>query len=180
MACWVAAAMHLLLLCNAAAAARAAVALFAAVDGTTPLPPRLSLAEAAAATGTGDYDDGTTGDKGSQAIVGSPIVAGAMNDRLRALTSSFAIAIGKKLDYCIKDTYVRAASSFLFVFLACIALYIYIYYIINMYICRETEWNQAFDFSKDTTFLTNCMKETKGTYVSVRIYIYMYVYHMYK
>ncbi|XP_066319816.1 ABC transporter G family member 28-like isoform X2 [Miscanthus floridulus] len=130
MACWVAAAMHLLLLCNAAAAARAAVALFAAVDGTTPLPPRLSLAEAAAAIGTGDYDDGTTGDKGSQAIVGSPIVAGAMNDRLRALTSSFAIAIGKKLDYCIKDT--------------------------------ETEWNQAFDFSKDTTFLTNCMKETKG------------------
>ena len=160
--------MHMLLLCNAAAAARAAVALFAAVDGTTPLPPRLSLAEAAAA-GAGDYDDGTTGDKGSQAIVGSPIVAGAMNDRLRALTSSFAIAIGKKLDYCIKDTYVRAASSFLFVFLACIALYIYIYYIINMYICRETEWNQAFDFSKDTTFLTNCMKETKGTYLRICI-----------
>lgn len=128
MACWVAAAMHLLLLCNAAAAARAAIALFAAVDGTTPLPPRLSLAEATAAAGTGDYDDGTTGDKGSQAIVGSPIVAGAMNDRLRALTSSFAIAIGKKLDYCIKDTYVRAASSFL----ACIALYTYI---TNMYLC---------------------------------------------
>jgi hypothetical protein len=98
MACWVAAAMHLLLLCNAAAAARAAVALFAA----TPMPPRLSLAEA----GAGDYDDGGTGDKGSQALVGSPIVAGAMNNRLRALTSSFAAAIGKKLDYCIKDTYV--------------------------------------------------------------------------
>jgi hypothetical protein len=96
MACWVAAAMHLLLLCNAAAAARAAVALFAA----TPMPPRLSLAEA----GAGDYDDGGTGDKGSQALVGSPIVAGAMNNRLRALTSSFAAAIGKKLDYCIKDT----------------------------------------------------------------------------
>lgn len=141
MASWVAAAMHLLLLCNAAAAARAAVALFAAaVDGTaTPLPPRLSLAEAAAAAVTGDYDDGTgtgTREKGSQAIVGSPIVAGAMNDRLRALTSSFAAAIGKKLDYCIKDT--------------------------------ETEWNQAFDFSKDTSFLTNCMKETKGTYPSYR------------
>ncbi|KXG31382.1 ABC transporter G family member 28 [Sorghum bicolor] len=130
MACWVAAALHLLLLCNAAAAARAAVALFAAAGNGTPMPPRLSFAETTAAAGTGDYDDGTTGDKGSQEIVGSPIVAGAMSDRLRALTSSFAAAIGKKLDYCIKDT--------------------------------ETEWNQAFDFSKDTTFLTNCMKETKG------------------
>ena len=42
---------------------------------------------------------------------------------------------------------------------------IYIYIYIYIYMCRETEWNQAFDFSKDTTFLTNCMKETKGTYV---------------
>jgi hypothetical protein len=32
--------------------------------------------------------------------------------------------------------------------------------------CRETEWNKAFDFSKDTSFLTNCMKETKGTYTT--------------
>jgi len=111
MACWVAAALHLLLLCNAAAAARAAVALFAAAGNGTPMPPRLSFAETTAAAGTGDYDDGTTGDKGSQEIVGSPIVAGAMSDRLRALTSSFAAAIGKKLDYCIKDTYVRAAFS---------------------------------------------------------------------
>jgi hypothetical protein len=63
--------------------------------------PRFSLAQ----TGT-DYDDGTggTGDRGAQAIAGSPIVARAMNERLRALTSSFAKAIGKQLDYCIKDT----------------------------------------------------------------------------
>ncbi|CAL4967684.1 unnamed protein product [Urochloa decumbens] len=116
--------MHLLLLSSAAAAARASIT-FAAID----MPPRLSLAEeAAAAAGAGDYDDG--GEKGAQAIVGSPIVAGAMNNRLKALTSSFAKAIGKQLDYCIKDT--------------------------------ETEWNAAFDFSKDTAFLTNCMKETKG------------------
>lgn len=126
--------MHLLLLSSAAAAARA----IALTTATRIMPPRLSLAEAAAAAaGSGDYDDGGAatgtggaGDKGSQAIVGSPIVAGAMNDRLRALTSSFASAIGKKLGYCIKDT--------------------------------ETEWNAAFDFSKDTTFLTNCMKETNG------------------
>jgi hypothetical protein len=153
MACWVAAAMHLLLLCNAAAAARAAVALFAA----TPMPPRLSLAEAAAAAGAGDYDDGGTGDKGSQALVGSPIVAGAMNNRLRALTSSFAAAIGKKLDYCIKDTYVVLQHV-----VPC-HNHNNILSSVFCFACRETEWNQAFDFSKDTTFLTNCMKETKGT-----------------
>ncbi|CAO2040178.1 unnamed protein product [Urochloa humidicola] len=125
---WVAGMMHLLLLSSAAAAARASIAF--AID----MPPRLWLAEEASAAagvgagaGTGDYDDG---EKGAQAIVGSPIVAGAMNSRLKALTSSFAKAIGKQLDYCIKDT--------------------------------ETEWNAAFDFSKDTAFLTNCMKETKG------------------
>ena len=63
---------------------------------------RLSLAQ----TNTGDYDDGAggTGDKGEQAIVGSPIVAGVMNERLKELTTSFAKAIGKELDYCIKDT----------------------------------------------------------------------------
>ncbi|XP_062220751.1 ABC transporter G family member 28-like [Phragmites australis] len=109
---WVAA--HLLLLL---AAARA-------ID-----VPRLSLAQT-----TTDYDDGTggAGDRGAQAIAGSPVVAGVMNERLKALTSSFAKAIGKKLDYCIKDT--------------------------------DMEWNAAFDFSKDTTFLTNCMKETNGDF----------------
>ncbi|TVU07469.1 hypothetical protein EJB05_46792 [Eragrostis curvula] len=91
--------------------------------------PRLSFAQT-----SNDYDDGTggTGDKGAQAIAGSPIVAGVMNERLKALTSSFAKAIGKKLDYCIRDT--------------------------------DMEWNAAFDFSKDTTFLTNCMKETEGDF----------------
>lgn len=168
--------MHLLLLCNAAAAARAAVALFAFAGGngtpTPTLPPRLSLAESTAAAGAGDYDDGTTGDKGSQALVGSPIVAGAMNDRLRALTSSFAIAIGKKLDYCIKDTYVRVPTFRLlcnFPVLLCFLSSLHFKLIVHACMCRETEWNQAFDFSKDTTFLTNCMKETKGTYMSVRI-----------
>ncbi|TVU27689.1 hypothetical protein EJB05_19186 [Eragrostis curvula] len=91
--------------------------------------PRLSFAQT-----SNDYDDGTggTGEKGAQAIAGSPIVAGVMNERLKALTSSFAKAIGKKLDYCIRDT--------------------------------DMEWNAAFDFSKDTTFLTNCMKETEGDF----------------
>nr|CAB3451520.1 unnamed protein product [Digitaria exilis] len=116
---WAVAAMHLLLLCSAAAAARASIA-FAAV----PLNSLPRMAE--------EDDDaaGGEGEKGAQAIAGSPIVAGAMNSRLRALTTSFANSIGKQLDYCIKDT--------------------------------ETEWNAAFDFSKDTTFLTNCLKETKG------------------
>jgi hypothetical protein len=97
------------------------------------LPPRLSLAEEAGSPG--DYEEEDDGG-GAQAIAGSPIVAGAMNSRLKALTSSFARTIGDKLDYCIKDT--------------------------------ETEWNAAFDFSKDTTFLTNCMKETKGACSAVR------------
>ncbi|KAK3159484.1 hypothetical protein QOZ80_2AG0150670 [Eleusine coracana subsp. coracana] len=114
---WVAA--HLLVLLAAAAAAARVLDV-----------PRLSLAQ----TSTADYDDGTggTGDKGARAIVGSPIVAGVMNERLKALTSSFAKAIGKQLDYCIKDT--------------------------------DMEWNAAFDFSKDTTFLTNCMTETEGDF----------------
>lgn len=83
---WVAA--HLLLLLAAATAAARV--------------PRLSLAQ----TNT-DYDDdgtGGRGEKGDQVIAGSPIVAGVMNERLKALTSSFAKAIGKQLDYCIKDT----------------------------------------------------------------------------
>jgi len=100
---WVAA-MQLLLLSSAA---RASITF--GVDMSSS--PRLSLAEAAAA-GTGDYDDdvsgaGGEGDKGAQLIAGSPIVAGAMNNRLKALTSSFARSIGKQLDYCIKDTYER-------------------------------------------------------------------------
>jgi hypothetical protein len=127
---WVAA-MHLLLLLlsSAAAAARASVmtTLGGAAAAAGMLPPRLSLAEEAGSPG--DYEEEDDGG-GAQAIAGSPIVAGAMNSRLKALTSSFARTIGDKLDYCIKDT--------------------------------ETEWNAAFDFSKDTTFLTNCMKETKG------------------
>uniref|UniRef100_A0A0E0MF05 ABC transporter domain-containing protein n=1 Tax=Oryza punctata TaxID=4537 RepID=A0A0E0MF05_ORYPU len=112
----VAAALTLLLLSVAAAPTRANEV------------PRLFLQEIAS-----DYDDGvggTAGDKGAKTIAGSPIVAGVMNDRLKALTSSFAKAIGDKLDYCIKDT--------------------------------DKEWNAAFNFSKDTTFLTNCMKQTNG------------------
>ncbi|KAL6635366.1 hypothetical protein ACP70R_028037 [Stipagrostis hirtigluma subsp. patula] len=92
--------------------------------------PRVSLAQTA-----NDYDDDGTagaGDKGAQVIAGSPMVAGVMNDRLKVLTTSFAKAIGKKLDYCIKDT--------------------------------DAEWNAAFDFSKDTSFLNNCMKETEGDF----------------
>ncbi|GJM87372.1 hypothetical protein PR202_ga03319 [Eleusine coracana subsp. coracana] len=93
---WVAA--HLLVLLAAAAAAARVLDV-----------PRLSLAQ----TSTADYDDGTggTGDKGARAIVGSPIVAGVMNERLKALTSSFAKAIGKQLDYCIKDTSTSIACS---------------------------------------------------------------------
>ncbi|KAJ1256581.1 hypothetical protein BS78_K004000 [Paspalum vaginatum] len=127
MACWVAAMNLLLLLASAAAAARATA--FSSVD---MMPPRLSLAQDAS-NAAGDYDDegtGGAGEKGAQVIAGSPIVAGAMNNRLKEITSSFAATIGPHLDYCIKDT--------------------------------ETEWNAAFDFSKDTTFLINCMKETKG------------------
>ncbi|WVZ89196.1 hypothetical protein U9M48_035628 [Paspalum notatum var. saurae] len=128
MASWVAAMNLLLLLASAAAAARATA--FSSVD--MMMPPRLSLAQDAS-NNAGDFDDegtGGAGEKGAQVIAGSPIVAGAMNNRLKEITSSFAATIGPHLDYCIKET--------------------------------ETEWNAAFDFSKDTTFLTNCMKETKG------------------
>jgi hypothetical protein len=128
---WVAA-MHLLLLLLSSAAAAARASVMTTLGGAAGmLPPRLSLAEEAGSPGDYEEDDDDGG--GAQAIAGSPIVAGAMNSRLKALTSSFARTIGDKLDYCIKDT--------------------------------ETEWNAAFDFSKDTTFLTNCMKETKGACV---------------
>ncbi|KAF0897578.1 hypothetical protein E2562_039380 [Oryza meyeriana var. granulata] len=110
-------------------AAAAVLLLSAAVAaGATTDVPRLFLQEIAS-----DYDDGvggTAGDKGAKTIAGSPIVASVMNDRLKALTSSFTKAIGHQLDYCIKDT--------------------------------DKEWNAAFNFSKDTTFLTNCMKQTNG------------------
>jgi len=30
--------------------------------------------------------------------------------------------------------------------------------------CRDQEWNTAYNFSSDPTFLTNCMKKTDGTF----------------
>ncbi|OEL18530.1 ABC transporter G family member 28 [Dichanthelium oligosanthes] len=61
---------------------------------------------------------------------GSPMVAGVMNERLKALTTSFAQQIGREFHYCIKN--------------------------------MDREWNTAYNFSSDPTFLTNCMKETDG------------------
>ncbi|KAL5214931.1 hypothetical protein ABZP36_004083 [Zizania latifolia] len=45
-------------------------------------------------------------DKGEVASLaaGNPIVAGAMNDRLKSLTAAFAQQIGRELRYCIKDS----------------------------------------------------------------------------
>ncbi|KAJ1259246.1 hypothetical protein BS78_10G139400 [Paspalum vaginatum] len=61
---------------------------------------------------------------------GSPMVAGVMNERLKALTTSFAQQMGREFHYCIKN--------------------------------MDQEWNTAYNFSSDPTFLTNCMKETDG------------------
>ncbi|CAN6195009.1 unnamed protein product [Urochloa humidicola] len=61
---------------------------------------------------------------------GNPMVAGMMNERLKALTTSFAQQMGREFHYCIKN--------------------------------MDQEWNTAYNFSSDPTFLTNCMKETDG------------------
>ncbi|CAN6201474.1 unnamed protein product [Urochloa humidicola] len=61
---------------------------------------------------------------------GNPMVAGMMNERLKALTTSFAQQMGREFHYCIKN--------------------------------MDREWNTAYNFSSDPTFLTNCMKETDG------------------
>nr|CAB3468077.1 unnamed protein product [Digitaria exilis] len=61
---------------------------------------------------------------------GSPMVAGMMNERLKALTTSFAQQMGREFHYCIKN--------------------------------MDQEWNTAYNFSNDPTFLTNCMKKTDG------------------
>ncbi|KAF8760514.1 hypothetical protein HU200_010138 [Digitaria exilis] len=65
---------------------------------------------------------------------GSPMVAGMMNERLKALTTSFAQQMGREFHYCIKN--------------------------------MDQEWNTAYNFSNDPTFLTNCMKKTDGTFQS--------------
>ncbi|KAF8667898.1 hypothetical protein HU200_052525 [Digitaria exilis] len=58
------------------------------------------------------------------------MVAGMMNERLKALTTSFAQQMGREFHYCIKN--------------------------------MDQEWNTAYNFSNDPTFLTNCMKKTDG------------------
>jgi hypothetical protein len=72
----------------------------------------------------------TKGDLAS-ITAGNPLVANAMNDRLKNLTDAFAQQMGKEFHYCIKDT--------------------------------DDEWNIAFNFSTDPTFLSNCMQATDGT-----------------
>jgi hypothetical protein len=49
----------------------------------------------------------TKGDLAS-ITAGNPLVANAMNDRLKNLTDAFAQQMGKEFHYCIKDTYVRS------------------------------------------------------------------------
>uniref|UniRef100_A0A0E0AET0 ABC transporter domain-containing protein n=1 Tax=Oryza glumipatula TaxID=40148 RepID=A0A0E0AET0_9ORYZ len=71
----------------------------------------------------------TKGDLASL-TAGNPLVANAMNDRLKNLTDAFAQQMGKEFHYCIKDT--------------------------------DDEWNIAFNFSTDPTFLSNCMQATDG------------------
>ncbi|CAL5053094.1 unnamed protein product [Urochloa decumbens] len=71
----------------------------------------------------------TTGNMAALAA-GNPMVAGMMNERLKALTTSFAQQMGREFHYCIKN--------------------------------MDREWNTAYNFSSDPTFLTNCMKETDG------------------
>ncbi|GJM97344.1 hypothetical protein PR202_ga14262 [Eleusine coracana subsp. coracana] len=71
----------------------------------------------------------TRGDMAALAA-GSPLVVGAMNDRLKSVTTSFAQQMGREFHYCIKN--------------------------------MDDEWNTAFNFSSDPTFLTDCMKDTDG------------------
>lgn len=33
--------------------------------------------------------------------------------------------------------------------------------------CRDTDWNEAFNFSKNTQFISNCAKKTKGNKVHI-------------
>ncbi|GJN39438.1 hypothetical protein PR202_gb28558 [Eleusine coracana subsp. coracana] len=71
----------------------------------------------------------TRGDMAALAA-GSPLVVGALNDRLKSVTTSFAQQMGREFHYCIKN--------------------------------MDDEWNTAFNFSSDPTFLTDCMKDTDG------------------
>jgi len=74
----------LLLLLSAAAAADAA--------GAAVNPRRRSLA--AAQTNKGAV---------ASLAAGNPMVVGVMNDRLKALTTSFAQQMGREFHYCIKN-----------------------------------------------------------------------------
>nr|XP_034591988.1 ABC transporter G family member 28-like [Setaria viridis]TKW21656.1 hypothetical protein SEVIR_4G134100v2 [Setaria viridis] len=91
----------------------------------------LSAADAAAAAVNQRRSLAEQG-KGNMAALaaGNPMVAGVMNERLKALTTSFAQQMGREFHYCIKN--------------------------------MDQEWNTAYNFSSDPTFLTNCMKETDG------------------
>ena len=75
------------LLCLLFLSAAAAAAAGAVVN------PRRSLAAQQAAK---------SGDMASLAA-GSPMVAGLMNERLKALTTSFAQQMGREFHYCIKN-----------------------------------------------------------------------------
>jgi len=67
----------------------------AAAAGGAVVNPRRSLAAQTA----------KSGDMASLAA-GSPMVAGLMNERLKALTTSFAQQMGREFHYCIKNMYV--------------------------------------------------------------------------
>lgn len=50
-------------------------------------------------------------------------------------------------------------------FIVCYILHCYVVLGLKLvfdYICRDAEWNLAFNFSSDLTFLSSCLKKTRG------------------
>lgn len=44
-------------------------------------------------------------------------------------------------------------------------------------ICRDAEWNAAFNFSKNTEFLSECLQNTKGVNLVQLLIIYFLLFH---
>lgn len=83
------------------------------------------------------------------------IFARPFYNKLQTLTGTYSEQIGDKLDYCIKDRWsFNSQLYFLMLLLFCW------YTDMPCDFCRDADWNNAFNFSSNLTFMTECFKET--------------------
>lgn len=92
-------------------------------------------------------------------------------NELQTLTGTYSDQIGHKLDYCIQDrcfswnhfqwifTVPLIFDQFFSFVLAVVDIHKW-YISLSGDFCRDADWNDAFNFSSNLTFLTECFKQT--------------------